>query len=154
MYWINLHNLEKEIVEKRYTDRQAFAYFLGSAILYTLTDFLLIEEYSFRLKLLVIPVLCIAIIGLLSSFKFYISHGRTAFFKDYLALSWVIGWRVSLIIFFCISNDVFSWFQPQLSCFHTKNRVKKTPPKGRVGKSLREINYLLHSAIAALFIRI
>lgn len=94
MYWTNLHALEKEIVEKRYTDRQAFAYFLGSAILYTLTDFLLIEEYSFRLKLLVIPVLCIAIIGLLSSFKFYISHGRTAFFKDYLALNWVIGWRV------------------------------------------------------------
>ncbi|MCH1517037.1 MAG: hypothetical protein L7T62_00300 [Flavobacteriaceae bacterium] len=69
---------------------------------------------------MVIPVLCIAIIGLLSSFKFYISHGRTAFFKDYLALSWVTGWRVSLMVFSVFLMMFFLGFSHNLAAFTPK----------------------------------
>jgi len=94
MYWTNLHALEKEIVEKRYSDKYAFNYFLGTAILYTLSEFLPFTEDEFILKLVAIPVLCITIIGSILSFKIYINNGGTDFFKDYFALNWVIGWRV------------------------------------------------------------
>ena len=71
MNWTNLQEIEKKIVEKRYSDEEAFHYFLGSAILYTLSCFLLGEEYENGYKLVVIPALCITIITSILSFKTY-----------------------------------------------------------------------------------
>ena len=97
MNWINLQEIEQKIVEKQYSDKEAFHYFLGSAILYTLSCFLLGEEYENGYKLVVIPALCIIIITSIFSFKTYTKNGGTDFFKDYFALSWVIGWRIFIL---------------------------------------------------------
>ena len=101
MNWTDLQEIEQKIVEKRYSDKEAFHYFLGSAILYTLSCFLLGEEYENGYKLVVIPALCIIIITSILSFKTYIKNGGTDFFKDYFALNWVIGFHLfSLGLFF------------------------------------------------------
>jgi len=47
--WTNLQEIEEKIVEKRHSDEEAFHYFLGSAILQTLSCFLLGEEYEKRI---------------------------------------------------------------------------------------------------------
>ncbi len=112
MNWINLQEIEQKIVEKQYSDKEAFHYFLGSAILYTLSCFLLGEEYENGYKLVVIPALCIIIITSIFSFKTYTKNGGTDFFKDYFALNWVIGWRIFILGLFFISlviilNPVF-----------------------------------------------
>ena len=39
MNWTDLKDIEQKIVEKRYSDSEAFNYFLGTAILYTLGAF-------------------------------------------------------------------------------------------------------------------
>ena len=112
MNWTNLQEIEEKIVEKRYSDEEAFHYFLGSAILYTLSYFLLGEEYENGYKLVVIPALCLTIITSILSFKTYSKNGSTDFFKDYFALNWVIGFRLFFLGFFFISplfllNPVF-----------------------------------------------
>jgi len=99
MNWTNLQEIEEKIVEKRYSDKEVFHYFLRSAILYTLSCFLLGEGYEKGYKLVVIPALCITIITSILSFKTYYKNGGTDFFKDYFALNWVIGFRL-----------FFSWF--------------------------------------------
>ena len=101
MNWTDLQEIEQKIVEKRYSDKEAFHYFLGSAILYALSCFLLGEEYENGYKLVVIPALCIIIITSILSFKTYTKNGGTDFFKDYFALNWVIGFHLfSLGLFF------------------------------------------------------
>ena len=101
MNWTDLQEIVQKIVEKRYSDKEAFHYFLGSAILYTLSCFLLGEEYENGYKLVVIPALCIIIITSILSFKTYTKNGGTDFFKDYFALNWVIGFHLfSLGLFF------------------------------------------------------
>ena len=91
MNWTDLQEIEQKIVEKRYSDKEAFHYFLGSAILYTLSYFLFDQEYENGYKLVVIPALCITNITSILSFKTYTKNGGTYFFKDYFALNWVIG---------------------------------------------------------------
>ena len=101
MNWTDLQEIVQKIVEKRYSDKEAFHYFLGSAILYALSCFLLGEEYENGYKLVVIPALCIIIITSILSFKTYTKNGDTDFFKDYFALNWVIGFHLfSLGLFF------------------------------------------------------
>jgi hypothetical protein len=101
MNWTDLQEIVQKIVEKRYSDKEAFHYFLGSAILYALSCFLLGEEYENGYKLVVIPALCIIIITSILSFKTYTKNGGTDFFKDYFALNWVIGFHLfSLGLFF------------------------------------------------------
>ena len=112
MNWTNLQEIEEKIVEKRYSDEEAFHYFLGSAILYTLSYFLLDEEYENGYKLVFVPALCLTIITSILSFKTYSKNGGTDFFKDYFALNWVIGFRLFFLGFFFISllfllNPVF-----------------------------------------------
>ena len=103
MNWTNLQEIKERIVEKRYSDEEVFHYFLGSAILYTLSYFLLGEEYENGYKLVVIPELCLTIITSILSFKTYSKNGSTDFFKDYFALNWVIGFRFFFLVFFYIS---------------------------------------------------
>ena len=91
MNWTDLQEIEQKIVDKRYSDKEAFQYFLGSTILYTLSYFLFDEEYENGYKLVVIPALCIIIITSILSFKTYTKNGGTDFFKDYFALNWMIG---------------------------------------------------------------
>ena len=62
MNWTDLQKIEQKIVEERYSDKKVFHYFLGSAILYTLSYFLFDEEYENGYKLVIIPALCITII--------------------------------------------------------------------------------------------
>ena len=83
MNWTDLQEIVQKIVEKRYSDKEAFHYFLGSAILYALSCFLLGEEYENGYKLVVIPALCITNITSILSFKTYTKNGGTDFFKDY-----------------------------------------------------------------------
>ena len=87
MNWTNLQEIKKKILEKRYSDKEAFNCFLGSAILYTLSCFLFDEEYENGCKLVVIPALCITIITSILSFKTYTENGGTDFLKDYFALN-------------------------------------------------------------------
>ena len=87
MNWTNLQEIKQKILEKRYSDKEAFNCFLGSAILYTLSYFLFDEEYENGCKLVVIPALCITIITSILSFKTYTKNGDTDFFKDYFALN-------------------------------------------------------------------
>lgn len=94
MNWIDLRDIEQKIVEKRYSDKEAFNYFLGIGIVYTLGYFLFIEEFKNIYKLAVIPALVITIVGSLQAFKVYTKNKGSNFFKDYFALSWVIGWRI------------------------------------------------------------
>ena len=115
MNWTDLQEIVQKIVEKRYSDKEAFHYFLGSAILYTLSCFLLGEEYENGYKLVVIPALCIIIITSILSFKTYTKNGGTDFFKDYFALNWVIGWRIFILGLFFISLVII--FGPVF--FHT-----------------------------------
>ena len=103
MNWTDLQEIEQKIVDKRYSDKEAFHYFLGSAILYALSCFLLGEEYENGYKLVVIPALCIIIITSILSFKTYTKNGGTDFFKDYFTLNWVIGWRIFILGLFFIS---------------------------------------------------
>ena len=103
MNWTDLQEIEQKIVDKRYSDKEAFQYFLGSTILYTLSYFLFDEEYENGYKLVVIPALCIIIITSILSFKTYTKNGGTNFFKDYFALNWVIGWRIFILGLFFIS---------------------------------------------------
>ena len=103
MNWTNLQEIEEKIVEKRYSDEEVFHYFLGSAILYTLSYFLLDEEYENGYKLVFVPALCLTIITSILSFKTYSKNGSTDFFKDYFALNWVIGFRFFFLVFFYIS---------------------------------------------------
>ena len=128
MNWTNLQEIEQKIVEKQYTDKEAFYYFLGNAIIYTLSYFLLGEEYENAYKLIVIPALCITIIASVFSFKTYTKNGGTDFFKDYFALSWVIGWRIFIlgllsIFTLIILGSVFLYnydfepFTPEISPF-------------------------------------
>jgi|TARA_B110001450_G_C17526470_1_gene442784 hypothetical protein len=79
--WTNLQEIEEKIVEKRHSDEEAFHYFLGSAILQTLSCFLLGEEYENGYKLVVIPVHCITIISSILSFKTYSKNGGIEFLK-------------------------------------------------------------------------
>ena len=99
MNWTDLQEIVQKIVEKRYSDKEAFHYFLGFAILYTLSYFLFDEEFENGYKLVVIPALCIIIITSILSFKTYTKNGG----KDYFALNWVIGWRIFILGLFFIS---------------------------------------------------
>ena len=81
MNWTDLQEIEQKIVDKRYSDKEAFQYFLGSTILYTLSYFLFDEEYENGYKLVVIPALCITNITSILSFKTYTRNGGTDFFK-------------------------------------------------------------------------
>ena len=56
MNWTDLKDIEQKIVEKRYSDSEAFNYFLGTAILHTLGCFLFLEDYENSYKLAVITV--------------------------------------------------------------------------------------------------
>ena len=87
MNWTDLQEIVQKIVEKRYSDKEAFHYFLGFAILYTLSYFLFDEEFENGYKLVVIPALCTTIITSILSFKTYTKNGDTDFFKDYFALN-------------------------------------------------------------------
>ena len=107
MNWTNLQEIEEKIVEKRYSDEEAFHYFLGFAILYTLSYFLLGEEYENGYKLVVIPALCLTIITSILSFKTYSKNGGTDFFKDYFALNWVISFRLFFLGFFFYISIIF-----------------------------------------------
>ena len=53
MNWTNLQEIEEKIVEKRYSDKEAFHYLLGTAIIYTLSYFLWGEEYENGYKIFV-----------------------------------------------------------------------------------------------------
>ncbi len=128
MTWTNLQEIEQKIVEKQYTDKEAFHYFLGTAILYTLSYFLFGEANENAYKLVVIPTLCITIFASVYSFKTYTKNGGVDFFKDYFALSWVIGWRIftlALISIFIVimltsvffHNYDFEPFRPEISPF-------------------------------------
>ena len=103
MNWTDVQKIEQKIVEKRYSDKKVFHYFLGSAILYTLSYFLFDEEYENGYKLVVIPALYLTIITSILSFKTYTRNGGTDFFKDYFVLNWVIEWRIFILGLFFIS---------------------------------------------------
>jgi hypothetical protein len=94
MNWTDLKDIEQKIVEKRYSDSEAFNYFLGTAILYTLGCFLFLEDYVNSYKLAVIPALIITVVGSVYSYRTYTSNEGSDFFRDYFALSWVVGWRI------------------------------------------------------------
>jgi len=75
MNWTNLQEIEQKIVEKQYTDKEAFYYFLGTAIIYTLSYFLIDQVYKGLFKLIVIPAAVITIIGSIYCFKVYSKNG-------------------------------------------------------------------------------
>ena len=108
MNWTNLQEIEQNIVKKQYTNKEAFYYFLGTAIIYTLSYFLIDQVYKGLFKLIVIPAAVITIKGSIYCFKVYSKNGGTNFFKDYFALSWVINWRLFLFgILFVLSFILF-----------------------------------------------
>lgn len=75
MNWTNLQEIEQKIVKKQYTDKEAFYYFLGTAIIYTLSYFLIDQVYKSLFKLIVIPAAVITIIGSIYCFKVYSKNG-------------------------------------------------------------------------------
>jgi len=127
MNWTDLQEIEQKIVEKQYSYKEELHYLLGSAILYTLSYFLLGEEYENGCKLAIIPALCITIITSILSLKTYAKNVDTDLYKDYFASNWVIGWRIYILGLFFISLVIILGFvflhNYDLETFTPKNNL-------------------------------
>lgn len=96
MYWFNLAALERQMVDDRYTEKNAFNYFLAYFILIALT-YWVDTEIDGLFRLIIIPNVIITIWGSYAIFNNYKKHNGTDFFSRYWGLSWVISFRLLLL---------------------------------------------------------
>ncbi len=97
MIWFNIKELEKKIVENEFSDKEGFKYFLAFSILGFLATYISASENFISFIELLIGVV-ITIWGSYSIFKANSAGDGQDFFKRYFALSWVIGFRLLIII--------------------------------------------------------
>ncbi len=96
MFWLNIKELEKSIIEGKLTDEAGFKYFLANMIVLTIATYTSNTE-NFIISLPFWANLIITIWGSQSIFKANSSGDKKDFFKRYFALSWVYSFRLGLI---------------------------------------------------------
>lgn len=104
MYWYNLRDLEKEIVENKLTDKQAFYYLLAFSIIGVIKMYLGDgnETETYISKIEGIALLGITIWGCYLIFNTNSKGDGKDFFKRFWALSWVVGFRLFTWLFLVI----------------------------------------------------
>ena len=117
MIWFNIKRLERKINENDFSDKEGFNYFLAFSVLGVLASYGATTENFITFIDLIFGII-ITIWGSYSIFKANSSGDGNDFFKRYFALSWVIGFRLSvftliiaiplLIIYGIISSDSFT----------------------------------------------
>ena len=100
MYWYNLRALEKEITDNKFTDKEAFYYFLAFAILGVITGSFESdsETASYIRHTKNLLILIITIWGCYAIFKANSNGDGKDFFKRFFALAWVVGFRLFLLL--------------------------------------------------------
>jgi len=122
MYWLNLKALENQISNNELTEKDGFNYLLGYSILTTIIvtiSSVSIFQNKTGLGIALLEVLIsviITILGLKAVYKANKEKDGKDFIKRYFAISWVIGFRlflvlIGLIIIFGFVIGLFSAFQ-------------------------------------------
>lgn len=109
MIWFNIEELEKQIVEDRFSDEEGFDYFLAVSILGALATYTGTSANYITYLGVFIGVL-ITIWGAKSIFKANSFGDGQDFFKRFFALSWVIGLRL-LVIFLILALPLSLMFE-------------------------------------------
>ena len=129
MYFINIKGLKKDIVEKKFNEKDRFTYillYIGlSALLFEFLTLFPDEEalssYDYAYSILSV------LITFLGTYFIYKANGANEgedFAGKYFSIIWVISWRVMLIttpiiillIFYSIYKDLSSVFE-EIVCF-------------------------------------
>jgi len=101
MNWINLSDAENKLKNDEFSDNEALKYLIAFIILYTLIGFGVIES-NFLGFISVVLQIIISIWGILKVFKINELGDRKDFFKRYIVISWIIGFRLFLISLFVL----------------------------------------------------
>jgi len=99
MNWINLSDAENKLKENQLEDKEALKYLIAFIILYTLTGFGVLEGNLLGFINVTLQII-ISIWGIIKVFKTNESGDGKEFFKRYLVVSWIIGFRLFLIMLF------------------------------------------------------
>ena len=101
MNWINLSDAENKLKNDEFSDNEALKYLIAFIILYTLIGFGVIES-NFLGFISVVLQIIISIWVILKVFKINELGDRKDFFKRYIVISWIIGFRLFLISLFVL----------------------------------------------------
>ena len=121
MYWLKLSALESEIKLGELSDQKGISYLLANFIVFSIasinsTESLTTQDLGIELLGLIIQVLLI-IVTIKQSYYIYAQKSNTGFVKSFLAVYWVIGFRLFLITIFVIIVSTFidhEWMKKHL----------------------------------------
>ena len=101
MNWINLSDAENKLKNDEFSDNEALKYLIAIVILGSLVGFGVIERNILSFISVVLHII-ISIWGILKVFKINELGDRKDFFKRYIVISWIIGFRLFLISLFVL----------------------------------------------------
>lgn len=101
MNWINLSDAENKLKNDKFSDNEALKYLIAIVILGSLVGFGVIERNILSFISVVLHII-ISIWGILKVFKINELGDRKDFFKRYIVISWIIGFRLFLISLFVL----------------------------------------------------
>jgi len=101
MNWINLSDAENKLKNDEFSDNEALKYLIAFIILYTLIGFGVIESNILGFISVVLQII-ISIWGIMKVFKENELGDGKDFFKRYIVISWIIGFRLFLISLFVL----------------------------------------------------
>jgi len=101
MNWINLSDAENKLKENQFEDKEALKYLIAFVILYTLVGFGVLEGNLLGFISTVLQII-ISIWGIQKVFKTNESGDGKDFFKRYIVISWIISFRLFLVMLFIL----------------------------------------------------
>ena len=101
MNWINLSDAENKLKENNFEDKEALKYLIALIIITSLASTKVVEIEWLK-NIYILFQIIISIWGTNKVFKLNKKGDGNNFFKRYLVLSWIIGFRLLLISLFII----------------------------------------------------
>ena len=96
MNWINLSDAENKLKENSFENREALKYLLAYMIFNTLVGFGVIERNVISFISVVLQII-IAVWGIMKVFNANELGDGKDFFKRYIVISWIVGFRLLLV---------------------------------------------------------